>query len=339
MARDTVRCALVGLGYWGPNVARNLADLPDAELGFLCDRDTDSLQRLARRYPQARTSTEFADVLKDGSIDAVFVATPPVSHFELTMAALGSGRHVFVEKPLTTSSAEAERLIDLAERQRCTLMVDHIFVYSPAVAAIREVIGKGDLGQALYYDSTRINLGIFQRDVNVVWDLAIHDMAIMDHLFGRTPTALTAIGRAHLQGQRENLAYLTFFYADNFIAHVHVNWLAPVKIRRTLIGGTQRMVIYDDLDLEERVRVVDKGAAIASSAEAAYDLRVNYRSGDIWAPRIGATEALHNATAHFIDCIRKSGRPTTGGSEGLRVVKLLEAADRSLAAGGRPIEL
>lgn len=339
MARDSVRCAVVGLGYWGPNIARNLSELPDADLYCLCDRDPQLLQRLARRYPQAKATTDFTDVLNDGAVDAIFIATPPASHFELAMAALKSGRSVFVEKPLTTSSADAERLIEAAAKANRTLMVDHIFVYSPAVSAIRSVIEKGDLGEPLYYDSTRVNLGLFQRDVNVIWDLAIHDLAIMDNLLRRTPTSVSAIGRAHLAGQRENMAYVTLSFADALIAHVHVNWLAPIKIRRTLIGGTKRMVIYDDLDLEEKVRVVDKGVDVATSEDAAHDLRVNYRSGDIWAPKIGATEALRTAASHFIDCMRKAAKPATSGEDGLRVVKVLEAADRSLALGGRVVGL
>ncbi len=339
MARDSVRCAVVGLGYWGPNIARNLAELPDAELYCLCDSDPQLLQRLARRYPQAKATTDFSDVLKDGAVDAVFVATPAASHFELAIAALKSGRSVFVEKPLTTSSVDAERLIEAAAKANRTLMVDHIFVYSPAVSAIRSVIEKGDLGDPLYYDSTRVNLGLFQKDVNVIWDLAIHDLAIMDNLLCRTPTGVSAIGRAHLSGQRENLAYVTLFFADALIAHVHVNWLAPIKIRRTLIGGSKRMVIYDDLDLEEKVRVVDKGVDVATSEAAAHDLRVNYRSGDIWAPKIGTTEALRTAASHFVDCIRRSATPMTSGEDGLRVVKVLEAADRSMALGGTMIAL
>lgn len=335
MTKARIRCALVGLGYWGPNLARNLADNADLDLAFLCDRDAAALGRLARRYPQARATINFADILADPAVDAVFIATPPASHFALAEASLKSGRHVFVEKPLSVTSLEAEALTELAEKSGHVLMVDHIFVYSPAVAAIRNAVVRNDLGRILYYDSTRVNLGLFQNDVSVVWDLAVHDIAIMDHLLGETPTAISAVARSHVQGQRENLAYLTCFFEGSLIGHVHVNWLAPVKIRRTIIGGSQRMIIYDDLDLEQKVKIYDKGVDIR---DGSYDLRVNYRSGDMMAPRIDATEALRTATAHFVECINHRKRPLTDGAAGLRVVRLLEAADRSIAAGGRPLE-
>jgi predicted dehydrogenase len=334
-----ITVGVIGYGYWGPNLVRNFAEAAGARVGFVVDLSPARLAAAARRFPGVKTSISPADLIEDPAVDAVAIATPVRSHFDLALAALRAGKHVLVEKPLTATSEQAMQLIDEAERRRLVLMVDHTFVYTGAVTKMRELVDGGELGDIYYYDSVRINLGLFQPDVNVLWDLAVHDLSIMDHVLARNPVAVSATGLANVSGEPENIAYLTMFFADRMIAHVHVNWLAPVKVRRTLLGGSRRMVVFDDLEASEKVKVYDRGISFNQSVANRHELMIGYRTGDMWAPQLPVREALSAEAAHFVDCITHSTRPTTDGHAGLRVVRVLEAATRSMAAHGQLVDV
>lgn len=330
---------VIGYGYWGPNLVRNFAEAPGATLVGISDMRSERLNQAQRRYPSARLTERASELLADPAVDAVAIATPVSTHFDLAMQALQSGKHIFVEKPLASNSEQAIKLIDEAQRRNRVLMVDHTFVYTGAVRKIREMINRGELGDIYYYDSVRVNLGLFQHDVNVIWDLAVHDLSIMDFVLDSKPVAVSATGISHIPGQPENVAYITLFFADNRIAHLHVNWLAPVKVRRTLIGGSEKMIVYDDLEPSEKVKVYDKGVTLSASPEAVYQLLVSYRSGDMWAPNLDQTEGLQTEARHFIDCIEHNKQPATDGHAGLRVLRILEAAEKSMGARGQLVEL
>lgn len=330
---------VVGYGYWGPNLVRNLAETAGARVVAVCDRRAERLAAAQGRYPSLRVCADPRQLIDDPAVDAVAVATPVASHFELALAALRAGKHVLVEKPLTDSVETSRRLIAEAERRRLVLMVDHVFVYASAVEKMRELATSGELGELQYYDSVRINLGLFQHDVNVLWDLAVHDLSIMDHVLARQPEAVSATGLAHIPGQPENIAYLTIFFGDRLLGHVHVNWLAPVKVRRTLLGGSRRMIVFDDLEASEKIKVYDRGVSFNDSPESVDQLRVDYRMGDMWAPRLALREPLGAAVAHFVACVAQDRRPITDGRAGLRVVQLLEAANASLSQHGRLVPL
>jgi predicted dehydrogenase len=334
-----ITVGVIGYGYWGPNLVRNFAETAGARVGVVCDLSDQRLALAARRYPGVRTSRDARELIDDPGVDAVVIATPVHTHFELALAALRAGKHVLVEKPLTSTSAHALRLIDEAARRRLVLMVDHTFVYTGAVDKMRELAAAGELGDIYYYDSVRINLGLFQHDVNVLWDLAVHDLSIMDFVLGRHPVSVSATGLAHVAGEPENIAYLTMFFADRLIAHVHVNWLAPVKVRRTLVGGSRRMVLFDDLEASEKIKLYDRGISLNPSAENRHQMMIGYRTGDMWAPQLPVREALSVETAHFVDCVAGARQPTTDGQAGLRVVRLLEAATQSMAAHGRLVDV
>src|SRR2546423_8011753 len=333
---STIRVGVIGCGYWGPNLLRNFAENDGAELRWICDVDNARLAAMARRYPAARTTTDYLDLISDKELDAITVVTPVATHFAIASAALRAGKHVLVEKPLTATAAEAEALIALAEQADLSLMVDHTFIYTGAVRKMKEIVAGGELGDLLYFDSVRINLGLFQRDINVLWDLAPHDLSIMDYLIERQPEGLSAIGSCHIEEGIENIAYLIMKFADDFIAHFHFNWLAPVKIRHTLIAGSKKMVLYDDIEPTEKVRVYDKGVTAnrIGDREADYQTLVSYRTGDVWAPKLDATEALNHVVAEFIDAIRSKRKPLTDGEAGLRVVRILEAAQQSIKEEG-----
>jgi predicted dehydrogenase len=340
----TTTIGVIGCGYWGPNLLRNFAENEGARLRWMCDVDPRRLETLGRRYPSARTTTDCRQLLDDPELDAVVIATPVSTHFNFAREALRAGKHVLVEKPFTASVREAEELIELAERERRTLMVDHTFIYTGAVRKIKEIVASGELGDLLYFDSVRINLGLFQRDINVVWDLAPHDLAIMDYIIERQATSLMATGSCHVERGIENIAYVMLRFPDEFIAHFHFNWLSPVKIRRALIAGSRKMVVYDDIEPTEKIRVYDKGVMVTRSEEmvdreAAYRTLVSYRTGDVWVPKLDSTEALNYVCEEFLGAIRERRRPLTDGAAGLRVVRLLEAAQRSINQGGRLIEL
>lgn len=327
---------VIGCGYWGPNLLRNFAENDGAQLRWICDTDEARLTAMGRRYPAARTTTDYQKLIADPELDAITIVTPVATHFAIAKAALAAGKHVLVEKPLAATVREAEELIELAEKHRRTLMVDHTFVYTGAVRKMKEILAGGELGDLLYFDSIRINLGLFQRDINVLWDLAPHDLSVMDYLIERQPIGLSALGSCHIEPGIENIAYMVMKFDDDFIAHFHFNWLAPVKIRRTLIAGSRKMILYDDIEPTEKVRVYDKGVTAnrSSDREADYQTLISYRTGDVWAPKLDATEALHYVVAEFLDSIRGARRPLTDGVAGLRVVRILEAAQQSINQSG-----
>lgn len=334
-----INVGVIGYGYWGPNLARNFSESPKTKLGAVSDLRSDRLSLAERRCPGILVTQDHRELLADPTIQAVAIATPVSSHFELALQALKAGKHVLVEKPMTASSEEAQYLIEEAELRNLTLMVDHTFVYTGAVRKIWELTSGGKLGEIYYYDSTRVNLGLFQRDVDVIWDLAVHDLSIMDYVLASRPRAVTAAGIKHVAGGTENIAYITAFFEDHLIAHINVNWLSPVKVRRTLIGGSKQMIVYDDMEPSEKVKVYDKGITVNGSPETVYKLLIAYRSGDMWAPQVDLTEGLQTEVRHFAECIEGGLRPITDGYAGLRVVRILEAATRSMKQRGQLVEL
>jgi predicted dehydrogenase len=330
---------VIGYGYWGPNLVRNFAELPGAKVKAVSDFKPELLAKAQSRYPTIELTTNCQDIFSDPEIDAVAIATPVSTHFDLALAALRAGKHVMVEKPMTMTTEQSLRLIEEADRRNLILMVDHTFVYTGAVRKMRELISSQALGEIHYYDSVRVNLGLFQHDVNVIWDLAVHDLSIMNYVLPSQPYAVSATGMSHVPGGPENIAYLTLFFEKNLIAHIHVNWLAPVKVRRTLIGGSQKMIVYDELEPSEKVKIYDKGITLNGDDENLYKTLIGYRTGDMWAPHLEVTEALRTEAAHFMRCIETGDRPITDGEAGLRVVRILEAATQSLNKQGRLIEL
>ncbi|HUY14092.1 MAG TPA: Gfo/Idh/MocA family oxidoreductase [Terriglobia bacterium] len=332
-----IRVGVIGYGYWGPNVARNVSSLEDAELVAISDKNPAALAKAHRLYPGARISANSQDLVTARDIDAIAVITPVGTHYELARAALLNGKHVFVEKPFTCNAEQAETLIDLAAQRNLTIMVDHTFLFTGAVRKIRQLIDEDALGRLYYYDSTRVNLGLFQHDVNVIWDLAPHDLSIMDYLIDDDPEAVVATGETHLNGV-EDIAFITVYFPHNVIAHINVNWLSPVKVRTTLIGGEKKMLVWNDLEADEKVRVYDKGVQVKNH-EGVYDLLVSYRSGDMWAPRIEQNEALKVELAFFVDCIVNSRKPFNDGAAGLRIVKMLQAAHTSMKQKGEAVPL
>jgi predicted dehydrogenase len=334
-----INIGVVGYGYWGPNLVRNLAETPGATVAAVADLDLSKLATLQRRYPAIKATNDFNELLADASIDAIAVATPVHTHFELGLAALRAGKHLWMEKPMTQTSLQAQQLIDEAERRRRVLLVDHTFIYTGAVTKMAELIRNGDLGRIYYYDSIRVNLGLFQRDVSVISDLAVHDFSILDYLLEEHPVAVTASGTNHFPGTPENLAYVTLFYDSGTIAHANVSWLAPVKVRQILVGGSKKMVAYDDLEPSEKIKVYDKGVHLTDDPDQIREMRVGYRTGDMWAPKVAVTEALRIEGEHFVDCIEHAKVPRTDGQLGLRVVQLIEAASRSMQHRGETVYL
>jgi predicted dehydrogenase len=334
-----IRIGVVGYGYWGPNLVRNFAETSGAEIVAVADLDTSKLATVKRRFPAVQTMTNFNDLLSDASIDAVAIATPVNTHYELAMAALKAGKHVWVEKPMTETAEQAQRLVDEAARRGKVLHVDHTFIYTGAVQKMAEIIKADELGKIYYYDSIRVNLGLFQRDVSVISDLAVHDFSILDHLFGEQPSAVTASGMNHFPGTPENLAYVTLYYDSGMIAHVNCSWLAPVKVRQILVGGSKKMVTYDDLEASEKIKIYDKGVSFTDDPAKIQEMRVGYRTGDMWAPKLAVTEALRVEGEQFVDCIRHSKKSLTDGQLGLRVVQIIEAASESMRNKGKTVYL
>jgi predicted dehydrogenase len=332
---EVVRIGVVGYGYWGPNVVRNVSNLESCQLVSICDQNPAALKRAGRLYPGARLTADASELLKSPDIDAIAVVTPVWTHFELAKAALASGKHVFVEKPFTSTSAQAEELIELAAKKNLQIMVDHTFLFTGAVRKIRELVEKGTLGSLYYFDSTRVNLGLFQHDVSVVWDLAPHDLSIMDHILHQKPEAVVATGAKHVNDLAD-MAFITVYFPSNLVAHINVNWLSPVKVRTTLIGGKEKMLVWNDLEPDEKIKVYDKGVEL-TNGQGVYEMLVSYRSGDVWAPKVEQTEALKLELGYFVDCILKNQTPMNDGAAGLRVVRLLEAAERSLNERGKII--
>jgi predicted dehydrogenase len=332
-----VKFGVVGYGYWGPNVVRNLDQLDGSAVVAVCDKSPAARKRIHKTYPHTKVVAETAELMSSTEIDAVAIVTPVWTHYELTKAALENGKHVFVEKPFTSDSTQAEELINLAARKNLKIMVDHTFLFTGAVKKIGQLLEEGTLGKIYYYDSTRVNLGLFQHDINVIWDLAPHDLSIIDHLIQETPEAVSATGQTHLNGH-EDVAFITVYFPNKIIAHINVNWLSPVKVRTTLIGGEKKMLVWNDLEADEKIKIYDKGAHI-TSREGLHNLLVNYRSGDMWAPQVEQVEALKGELAYFVDCISNDHAPFNDGAAGLRVVKLLEAANQSVRKRGTLVYL
>jgi predicted dehydrogenase len=328
---------VIGYGYWGPNIVRNFQGLDNVHVAAICDRSPNALRRASSVNHGVKLFDNAGDLFSMPDIEAVAVVSPVWTHFELAKEALERGKHVFVEKPFTRTVAEAEQLIEIAEKNHRKIMVDHTFLFTGAVRKIRQLIDDGTLGTLYYYDSMRVNLGLFQHDVNVVWDLAPHDLSILDYLIQKDPEAIIATGERHLNGL-EDIAFITVYFPDNVIAHVNVNWLSPVKVRTTLIGGEKRMLVWNDLEVDEKIKIYDKGVQV-KSGQGVYDLLVSYRSGDMWAPKVDPCEALRSELSYFVDCINNDKKPFNDGEAGLRVIRMLEAAETSLKGKGKVVYL
>jgi predicted dehydrogenase len=334
-----IRIGLIGLGYWGPNLARNIVANPDMTLVGICDLDPARLEKQLTLYPAVRGTTHADEIIAAGDIDAVVIATPLVTHFDLAMKTLRAGKHALVEKPLAGTAGQCALLAEEAERRNLVLLVDHIFVYTSAVQKMRSLMSDKRFGAIRYFDSTRINLGMFREDNNVLWDLAIHDLSILTYLVDSQPTALSATGHSHVPGQLENIAYLTLFYAENLVAHIGVNWLSPVKVRRTIIAGTGQMIVYDDLKASEKLKLYNHAIEIADTPDEIYKQLISYRTGDLWSPHLDNTEALQRLLEHFVVCINSSTVSLSGPAEALAIIHILEAADASLQRQGAPVTL
>jgi predicted dehydrogenase len=332
-----LRFGVIGYGYWGPNVVRNLDSLEDVRVLAVAEKSPTARRRVHTAYPAIQVTADSSEVICSKDIDAIAVVTPVWTHYELTKAALENGKHVFVEKPFASSVAQAEELIELAAFKKLQIMVDHTFLFTGAVKKIGQLLQEGALGKIYYYDSTRVNLGLFQHDVNVIWDLAPHDLSIIDHLIKETPEAISATGQTHLNGF-EDVAFMTLYFPNKIIAHINVNWLSPVKVRTTLIGGEKKMLVWNDLEADEKIKIYDKGVHI-TNREGLYNLLVNYRSGDMWAPQVEQVEALRVELAYFVECIASNKTPFNDGLAGLRVVKMLEAATESVRRKGASVYL
>jgi len=332
------KVGVIGYGYWGPNIVRNFHTHDCSDVVLVCDSNPKCQDRLRKAYPSIVFTTDPNEVLKSPDIDVVAVVTPVWTHYDLAKAALENGKHVFVEKPFTTSSAQAEELIELADRKNLKIMVDHTFLFTGAVRKIKQLVEEGSLGDLYYYDSLRVNLGLFQHDVNVIWDLAPHDLSIMDHVIREKPEAVVATGERHLNGV-EDVAFITVYFPKHIIAHVNVNWLSPVKVRTTLIGGEKKMLVWNDLEADEKIRVYDKGVSMSTHPSNLHKLLVSYRAGDMWAPQVEQIEALRAETAYFLQCIENNKQPFNDGIAGLRVVRILEAADKSVRNRGEVVKL
>jgi predicted dehydrogenase len=336
---SNVRVAIVGCGYWGQNLLRNFAELDEAEVTVVCDFDSRALGRATKRYPSIEVSQNYADVLANDKVDAVVLATPVSTHYPFAQQALQAGKHVLVEKPLAQSTWQVLDLIRIAESAGKVLMVDHTFLYTGAVRQMKALIESGEIGQILYFDSVRISLGLVQSDINVLWDLGPHDLSIMDYLCEREPVAISATGVKHLHTPYESIAYVTVQFEGNLIAHFHLNWMAPVKVRRTLVGGSKKMIVYDDMENSEKVKVYDKGIVQNHDPERRERMLTGYRNGDMLAPRLETTEALRLMARDFVTSILEKRPPLSDGYSGYRVVRLLEAAQQSIEQNGRLITL
>jgi predicted dehydrogenase len=337
--RSEIGVAVIGAGYWGQNLIRNFWDSEGCRLIAVCDTDSVVLSKALRRYPTIEVTQDYSSVLRHVGVDAVVIATPASTHYDFARRALESGKHVLVEKPLATSTSEALSLIDVAAAKRRTLMVDHTFLYTAAVRRMKQLMDAGEIGDLLYYDSVRINLGLVQSDTNVLWDLGPHDFSILDHLCDLNAKSVSAIAGKHFGYPFEDIVYVTLRFDSSLIAHFHLNWLSPVKVRLTLVGGTKKMIVYDDMESNEKVKVYDKGISVNQSQEARSRLLTSYRQGDMFAPHLDTAEALRFVAREFISSIAESRQPMTDGAAGYRVVSLLESAQTSISQNGREIEL
>jgi predicted dehydrogenase len=328
---------VIGYGYWGPNIVRNLVGLEGARVRGIADISPTGRARAEKAHPGIHVTANAAELIASPDIDAIAVISPVWTHYELAKAALENGKHVFVEKPFTSTSAQGEELVNLAAQKNLKIMVDHTFLFTGAVKRIAQLVDEGALGNLYYYDSTRVNLGLFQHDINVLWDLAPHDLSIMDYIIKASPEAVVATGQGHLNGH-EDVAFMTIYFPGKVIAHINVNWLSPVKVRTTLIGGEKRMLVWNDLEADEKLKIYDKGVDI-TSREGVYQMLVSYRSGDMWAPQLEQVEALRQELGYFVECVTTGQEPFNNGEAGLRVVRMLEAASESMRERGALIRL
>jgi len=331
---------LIGIGYWGPNLVRNFSALDDVKITAVCDLRPERLEAIRKHFPAIKIfTTDAKEIINSPDVDAIAVVTPVSTHFPIGMDVLASGKHLFIEKPFTATVEQAERMIELAEQKNLRIMVDHTFLYTGAVETMKKYIDNGELGALYYFDSVRVNLGLFQHDVNVIWDLAPHDVSIMDYLLDRTPRAIAATGVSHIDSGVENIAYISTYYDNNLLGHIHVNWLAPVKVRKTLVSGSKKMMIYDDMEPHEKIKIYDNGVEITEDKDQIYNMLIQYRTGDMVSPKVDLTEALKKVTLEFYNAINENRNPKTDGYAGLRVVRILEAANKSIRANGKVIEI
>jgi predicted dehydrogenase len=332
-----LKFGVIGYGYWGPNIVRNLRSLEGCQVVGICDQSPAARKRIQSADPGIPVYSDHNELVSSPDVNAIAVITPVWTHFEVAKSALKNGKHVFVEKPFTSSVVQAEELINLAEQKNLKIMVDHTFLFTGAVRKMRQLLDEGVLGKLYYYDSTRVNLGLFQHDCNVIWDLAPHDLSIMNHLLSAHAEAISATGQTHLNGH-EDIAFITAYFPEKMIAHINVNWLSPVKVRTTLIGGEKKMLVWNDLEADEKLKIYDKGVDVKSQ-EGLYNLLVSYRSGDMWSPQVEQVEALRLELNYFADCIRKNETPFNDGHAGMKVVRMLEAANESVAKRGALVYL
>ena len=334
-----INVSVIGVGYWGPNLIRNFVTNPHTHINSVCDVKPERLEYIRRLYPFLETTIDYRDLISRSEVDLVAICTPVFTHYEIARDALKAGKHVLIEKPMTSTVTQAEELLNLAEKKQRRLFVDHTFVFTGAVRKIKELLDSGQIGELYYFDSVRINLGLFQHDVNVIWDLAPHDISIMHFLLNRQPESVVATGADHLGNGLEDVAYMTVYYPDNLIAHIHTNWLSPVKIRQTLLAGSKKMIVWDDNQPSEKVRVYDKGIEVVQTTDQIYNTLIQYRTGDMYCPKIDTTEALATETQHIVDCLKDGKTPLVDGSSGLMVVKILEAAQKSIKQRGREVKI
>lgn len=330
--------AIIGFGYWGPNLVRNFNSVADCKVKYVCDSRNERLAIVKKQYPGVLTTHDFEEVLNDSSVEAVIIATPVFTHFNLAKKALSKGKNVLIEKPMTSTSAEALELNDLAQKANKLLMVDHTFLYTGAVQKMKQLISSDSIGNVKYFDSTRINLGLFQPDINVLWDLAPHDISILNHLISDKPYSVNATGVSHTNNNIENIAYLTVNYKSGFIAHFNCSWTSPVKIRTMLIGGDQKMLVFNDLEPTEKIRIYDTGYDHKTDEEKMKVL-VDYRMGDVYLPKVDSREALFGMASDFIGSIKENKKPVSDFESGLNVIKILEASQQSIKQNGKEIIL
>jgi predicted dehydrogenase len=335
-----ITVGVVGCGYWGPNLIRNFVACPETELLWVCEKNKERLQRVMRSFPGVKLTIDINDLLTDQNLNAIAIATPTSTHFTLSKSCLEHGKHVLVEKPLAASVEDGEKLVQLAQKNALQLMCDHTFCYTGAVRKMKEIIKSGILGEILYFDSVRVNLGLFQQDINVIWDLAPHDLSILDFLLEKRPSSVSAHGVSHAGNAIENIAYVTLRYTDNFIAHFHLNWLSPVKIRRTIIGGSEKMLVWNDLEHDEKLKIYNKGIIVKQLEEEERSrLLVSYRSGDMYAPQVDDIEALSSMVKEFAACITEHRPAITNGEAGLQVLRILESTQKSIKADGANVRI
>jgi len=332
-----INVSVIGVGYWGPNLIRNFVSNPHTHIAKCSDLKEERLKYIRNIYPSLETTTDYKKVINDPGIDLIAICTPVFSHYEIAKAALEAGKHVLIEKPMTSTSQQGEDLLNIAKQKNLRVFVDHTFLFTGAVQKIKELIDTGEVGTLMYFDSVRVNLGLFQHDVNVIWDLAPHDISIMHYLLEGKPECVVATGADHLGDGLEDVAYLTVYYSDSLIAHIHTNWLSPVKIRQTLIAGDKKMVVWDDNQPSEKVRIYDKGIEVIKTDDEIYKTLIQYRTGDMYCPKLNNVEALNAEVDHLVDCLENNKPSIIDGEAGQMVVRILEASEKSIKLRGKEI--